>query len=235
MTGDEVSKLKESKVLYCRSSELKSFLEEFNTLLTDKIIVSGGTDEDFLVNDLQVRGIRRLYLQNSHFSDNRITFTLPIGIEDLSLAINGLPELLRARKDTKQKQILIGPFSRSHPVRDQIARDISPSKHVSTQQSLMSPTRYAKVAYRHLLIACPRGNGEDTHRFWESLYRGSLPIVQGSAWSESLLQMGIPVIEIDSWTNENLERVLERPDIKPIDPKSVPALWTNYWIQEIFR
>jgi hypothetical protein len=30
----------------------------------------------------------------------------------------------------------------------------------------------------HLFVLCPRGNGIDTHRLWETLYMGSIPIVK---------------------------------------------------------
>jgi hypothetical protein len=30
---------------------------------------------------------------------------------------------------------------------------------------------------KSMFVACPRGNGLDTHRFWESLYLGAIPIV----------------------------------------------------------
>jgi len=46
-------------------------------------------------------------------------------------------------------------------------------------------------------VACPAGTGVDTHRFWEALYLGSVPIVlrgQLSAMYENL-----PVIQLNAW------------------------------------
>jgi hypothetical protein len=48
-------------------------------------------------------------------------------------------------------------------------------------------------------VACPAGEGVDTHRFWETLYLGSVPIVlrgQLSAMYENL-----PVIQLNAWTD----------------------------------
>ena len=40
------------------------------------------------------------------------------------------------------------------------------------------PARYIHALMRRtLLVPCPPGNGKDTHRFWESLYLGALPVV----------------------------------------------------------
>jgi hypothetical protein len=50
-------------------------------------------------------------------------------------------------------------------------------------------------------VACPRGNGIDTHRFWESLYLGALPVIlKGNRLSS---QTDWPCLEIDSWQEVN--------------------------------
>ena len=59
--------------------------------------------------------------------------------------------------------------------------------------------RYAKVASSYSYVLCPRGNGLDTHRFWETLYRGSVPVVLESPWSLALQAQGVPVVSLKSW------------------------------------
>jgi len=50
-------------------------------------------------------------------------------------------------------------------------------------------------------VACPRGNGIDTHRFWESLYLGALPVIlKGNRLSS---ETDWPCLEIDSWQEVN--------------------------------
>lgn len=40
------------------------------------------------------------------------------------------------------------------------------------------PARYVHLLMRQsLFVACPPGNGQDTHRFWESLYLGAVPMI----------------------------------------------------------
>ena len=46
------------------------------------------------------------------------------------------------------------------------------------EMSRRVPARYIHgLMRRTLLVPCPPGNGKDTHRFWESLYLGALPVV----------------------------------------------------------
>ena len=50
------------------------------------------------------------------------------------------------------------------------------------------------------LVVCPRGNGMDTHRFYEALYMGALPIVLESSYSAKLaLDLSLPVVRLTNW------------------------------------
>ncbi len=40
---------------------------------------------------------------------------------------------------------------------------------------------YARGLATHHFVLCPPGNGEDTHRFWEALYAGAVPVIRRSA------------------------------------------------------
>jgi len=46
-------------------------------------------------------------------------------------------------------------------------------------------------------VACPAGTGVDTHRFWEALYLGSVPIVLRGQLSS--MYQNLPVIQLNSW------------------------------------
>jgi hypothetical protein len=55
-------------------------------------------------------------------------------------------------------------------------------------------------------VLSPRGNGQDCHRTWESIYMGAIPIVT-SSYLNPLFE-GLPVIVINDW-NEVTEEFLE--------------------------
>lgn len=52
---------------------------------------------------------------------------------------------------------------------------------------------------KSLFVACPAGNGLDTHRFWESLYLGAVPIVKKSERTKAFL--GWPHLAVDEWAD----------------------------------
>jgi len=54
-------------------------------------------------------------------------------------------------------------------------------------------------------ILCPWGNGFDTHRFWESIYAGSIPITKKHISYESA--KGLPVILVDQYIDITKEKL----------------------------
>jgi hypothetical protein len=48
------------------------------------------------------------------------------------------------------------------------------------------------------LVLCPEGNGVDTHRFWETLYMGGIPVVTKNPMMQSFYDR-LPVLQLNSW------------------------------------
>ena len=71
---------------------------------------------------------------------------------------------------------------------------------------------YCENIRAHKFTFCPRGNGPDTHRFWESIYLGSIPIVLDYPEMETFFSK-LPCLKVKSWltvTEELLEVEYER-------------------------
>jgi hypothetical protein len=59
--------------------------------------------------------------------------------------------------------------------------------------------RFLAQLRAHDFVLCPRGNGVDTHRIWETLYMGGIPIVRRDESWPSLL-INLPVVFVDNWS-----------------------------------
>ena len=71
---------------------------------------------------------------------------------------------------------------------------------------------YCENVRSHKFTFCPRGNGPDTHRLWESIYLGSIPIVLDYPEMSTFFSK-LPVLKVKSWlsiTDELLEIEYER-------------------------
>jgi hypothetical protein len=51
--------------------------------------------------------------------------------------------------------------------------------------------------YNHKFVICPEGNGMDTHRTWETLYLGSIPIEKRNINNQ--FYADLPILFVDDW------------------------------------
>ncbi len=221
-----------AKSIFCPSEKLEEFLESYGDHISAEVLIFGNTDRDFYeLNCNFPPSVRCVYLQNSHISDGFIR-TLPIGIENLRYGRNGLPPLFKKKFAERDKngKILVGPFSPTHPERIELNawKNIQhPRLQIISEH--LQPRTLASLASTYQFIACPRGNGTDTHRFWETLYRGSIPVVKKSAWSESIKEFDVPMIQLESWDFDEFLMQSEALKSHRIDPEGISVLWMQHW------
>lgn len=95
-------------------------------------------------------------------------------------------------------------------------------------------TEYYRNVLQHVAIVCPRGNGRDSHRVWESLYLGRVVVTLHSP-ADSLLD-GFPTILLDSWDDlitiekNILDAAINFASLKRFN---VHKLFMPYWICNI--
>ena len=221
-----------ARIIFCRGVDLQEFFETKYEEIHASVIICGNSDFEFHVLPGMIPpSVKALFLQNSFISDNKFVFTLPIGIENLRFGVNGNPRLLKKQVAKPLSKILFGPFGDTHPIRTQVTEKFKGSGENwdCVPSGRISPRKYAKIARRYQLIAAVRGNGIDTHRHWESLYRGIVPVTPKDSWSASLQALGIPFCLIDSWEEEFLPELFSKPRNWSIDPLKIDALWAPYW------
>lgn len=60
----------------------------------------------------------------------------------------------------------------------------------------ISREEYVSALASHRFVLCPRGNGIDTHRMWEALYLGTIPVVEKDSALASFADL--PILFVDS-------------------------------------
>lgn len=80
---------------------------------------------------------------------------------------------------------------------------------------------------------CPEGNGIDTHRLWETLYMGGIPIVKSNSAIDSLVS-DLPVLVVQSWNHVlNQEYLEEQWHSLQGDKWNFSKLRASYWLDQI--
>jgi hypothetical protein len=83
----------------------------------------------------------------------------------------------------------------------------------------------------HTFVLCPRGNGIDTHRLWETLYMGSIPIVKRDSahagWTD------LPILFVDDWKEVTYERLIAEQKRIEATSWNMEKLKVGYWVNRI--
>lgn len=165
-------------------------------------------------------------------------FAVPIGLENAALNRNG-----------RLTHYLDG-FDTNHEVR---TRRVLSSFHTETNPSVREPVRvlmeesrfgyqgfqwklgeYRDVVRTTKFVICPPGNGIDTHRTWEAIYLGAVPVVLGDAIGASLLEN--PILPISRY-EEFLAMTDQELDDVYLDVSRKPAhkAYAPYWVKRILE
>jgi hypothetical protein len=229
--------LKDAKIIFCRSHDLNELLEIHGNEINAGVIVTGNSDFEFHQKPLNIpKSVKAFFLQNSFISDDEKFFSIPIGVEDFRLGVNGNPRHFRekSRAGGLVGKILMGPLSPTHPVREIVNERFPESTNlIEVIDERLKPRAYDKLSKCYVAVAAVRGNGIDTHRLWESLYRGVTPIVQKDGWWASLNSLFPQVISISEWDPNELGSALSVAAKSDFKPGEIEALWMPYWEKRI--
>jgi len=160
---------------------------------------------------------------------------IPVGIPEWVNRRDGNSRYLRYLPwDKKKNQVLVGPFGATHHSRE-ILKEISYHQIFHFELDRLAPRNYYKLLAEFRYVLCPRGNGIDTHRLWETLYSGSIPIVEQTEWSSYFISHGLPIIEVKSLLDAEIVRdaISNSSWQDGFETDRIPALTIKYWKSQI--
>ena len=225
--------ISKARVIFCPSHRLNEFFEDYNTQINASVIICGNSDFEFHQIPTRVPvSVKQLFLQNSFISDDSRISTLPIGIENFRWGVNGNPKYMKSDIpfSARKSEVLIGPFGLTHPIRNEIREKFSGGlKGASLLTERYGPREYSRIASNYKFVGAVRGNGVDTHRLWETLYRGSIPLIQTDDWAKGLRGLNLPLIEIARWEEREILEIIESPIERGFEIKKIDAIWWPFW------
>jgi len=209
---------------------------------TQNLIISGHSD--YPITDQ----IARQYPKSKWFSVNtqssRVT-GIPLGITNNTnesplhrIYGNTLVMLEVAKTPREIKNLVYLNFKvETYPYEREIIHHMFRSKPWVTcgtpVDTFEGRKEFLKEIRNHEFVLCPRGNGIDTHRLWETLYMGSIPIVKNdiahSEWQD------LPILFINNWNEITEERLIAEKKRIESTSWNLDKLRVGYWIDRIRR
>jgi hypothetical protein len=164
--------------------------------------------------------LERWYAQNLELRHGKLE-PLPIGIANSMWPHGDLRALARVRSAPKDELVFLAFSPGTHPARRQLWESLrSAFPELPAQAPAPRGFRpYLADLARHRYCVCPRGNGIDTHRVWECLYLGVVPIVERSVHTDLWAERGLPLLQVDDWQEvepaflAGLDPVAPSPDL----------------------
>jgi len=91
--------------------------------------------------------------------------------------------------------------------------------------------KYINVLQNSYFCVCPEGNGPDTHRIWEALYSGCIPIVL-STTTPDLLE-DLPVLKVDNWESITIQKLIKELDTIRKRTYKFEKLFYPFWKKQL--
>lgn len=192
LNNDIIDIANKKNSLFIKIHVVSCCLKEFQNHILDKldnrlkyIIYSHNSDENFddtynkLINSPVVH---KVYAQNISIAVNDKVSLLPIGIARSIWPHGDLKTLYSVIASNYWKRKTHGLYinidESTYPYRRQIMNIIREKPDSFKFCSERMPYKqYLQELSKHRFAFCIRGNGLDTHRFWESLYLGVIPVI----------------------------------------------------------
>jgi hypothetical protein len=144
----------------------------------------------------------KVWTQNPSFVHESVKM-LPIGIANQMWPHGSLESLYTLMSDTyrnkKTKGLHVSINPKTYAYRSVILEAVKQLGHIESEPQPFDG--YLKQLGSHRFSLCIRGNGIDTHRFWESLYLRTIPVVLNDsvtdigAFVHYARGLGVPFIE----------------------------------------
>lgn len=163
------------------------------------ILLTHNSDHAVTVDDLDLLNnpfLKYWYAQNCEFSHTKLR-ALPIGLANSQWGSERLDDMHQVSQLYSKTHLLYVNFSSStHEGRKKIIDAIAQLPGVTLGESVDFKSYLMQMA-KHQFCLCPRGNGIDTHRFWEAQYLNTIPVLLRSDWTPAY--SNLPILLVDSW------------------------------------
>ena len=130
---------------------------------------------------------------------------IPLGLENDYIDAARRPLTLgwKLAPRAKGEQVLLAFDSEASKPDRAIAIDALTDRPFITNTRASSYSEWVQLVLDHAFVICPHGHGLDTHRHWEVLLLGSVPVVKTSTLDEMFDTL--PVVILQNWTDLSVE------------------------------
>jgi hypothetical protein len=149
-----------------------------------------------------------IYAVNTSVRHHQLT-TIPLGFGDTTLRFvkDFLPPTVDRDIEVYLNLTLGSPGERRHTLRTECIRAVAGDSRV-VSVSNRSMGEYFMDLCRSKYVLCPEGTGHDTHRLYECIFCGAIPVVLSGPLNH--FYQTLPVCIVNKWTDPYYEPSVKR-------------------------
>ena len=141
----------------------------------------------------------------------------------------------KLRKQQKKNQVYLN-FAQNHPQRRYVKNLLLDKPYCVVSKRVIQKKRISFTAYLREMAACaftvsPPGHEPDSYRTWESIFVGSIPIVERSHLDP--LYADLPIIVVDDWQEVTEEFLTGKYQEISEKKYNLEKMYMGYWIKKI--
>jgi hypothetical protein len=203
-------------------NNLFKVIEAFPTLNFIIFCALEDTEIDSRVSSLIPQNVLKIHAVNAFTSSPKVQ-ALPNGIQRPIDVDNSYHEFVYKYLNNRRKDLIRRIRAKSqtssllfvsinigtNPERKNIQEFFMGKKWVKVQQKRLKRRDYLKKLHQYPFTLCPQGNAlGDTHREWEALYTGSVPVLERTPYLEEI-HKGNPVLFVDKFQELTREKLTQ--------------------------
>lgn len=233
----DITKLKDKNIVYTHTMYVNQLFDVLYPLQEKFIVVTHNSDVNIDDKYEAPDNVIRWFSQNVNVYKDYLD-SLPIGLEnDMWFpGINKKQQMQDKLTDSRHYHNLVymnhniatNPSKREYPYQVLEHKSWVTSDRGANGYDFGT---YIDNIYNHLFVICPEGNGIDTHRIWECLYMGVIPIVENNI--NNSFYTDLPMLVVDDWDELTEEGLMATYLTKQSMVVNRNKLYFRYWEDRI--
>lgn len=225
-------------IIYCKTDFISQLFQHLRFSGRKYILITHMSD--YLIDVIKFNSkppcIKKWFAQNAVFNHTDL-ISIPIGLENDAGSSKGkftnhkwLEENIQKLKNNNKEFSLYCNWAQwnpntKQPIRTDIIEKLK-NNNIIIQHGLSFET-YCENMSKCKFVICPPGNGIDTHRLWEALYLGCIPI---TLRHQIYKDYNLPIIKVNKW-EEVTPELLEEFSYS----NTTEQLYMTYWKNRVFE
>jgi hypothetical protein len=199
------------RVIFCYGHALNDFSRIMSCIQNEFILVSHNSDQNITAefsNILEHPKLLFWHAQNMLLQNPKLG-GLPIGIANSMWGHGDVNAVHRAMNVSSKMNDFYFYFNiQTNPAERNKCKTVLEKRGLIFENPCVNFSAYTQHLATFKYAICPPGNGIDSHRIWEVLYLGVIPIVKRSVFTEALATQYLCIV-LDNWDEFDAETLLK--------------------------